>query len=169
MAQLINLTLLVMMLLFLHRFAHSNIQSPQHLTHVALSVSLSRALHAREYLVQVAKQFEALKNSNNRRDYFVVQDCLKQIDDSVDELGHSIKELERLSKIPTTLINDDVLWHINNVETWMSTTLTDARTCVDYFPGHRISKMKALIRAKVLNVAQVTSNALALFPRYAAN
>ncbi|KAK4285006.1 hypothetical protein QN277_001759 [Acacia crassicarpa] len=152
----------------LHRFVSSNIQSPEHLTHVALSMSLSRALHTREYLVQLAKQFEALTNSNNRRDYFVVQDCFKQIDDSVDELGHSIKELERLNKIPTTLINDDVLWHISNVETWMSTALTDASTCVDYFPGRRMSKMKAAIRGKVLNVAQVTSNALALFHRYAA-
>ncbi|KAI9108258.1 hypothetical protein K1719_020741 [Acacia pycnantha] len=152
----------------LHRFANSNIQSPQHLTHVALAVSLSGALHTREYLVQVAKQFEALKNSKNRRDYFVVQDCLTQISDSVDELGHSIKELERLNKIPTTLINDDVLWHISNVETWMSTALTDASTCVYYFPGHRMNKTKAEIKGKVLNVAQVTSNALALFHRYAA-
>ncbi|KAI9108217.1 hypothetical protein K1719_020700 [Acacia pycnantha] len=152
----------------LHRFVSSNIQSPEHLTHVALSVSLSRALHTRQYLVQVAKQFEALNNSNNRRDFFVMKDCLKQIDDGVDELGHSIKELERLNKIPTTLINDDVLWHISNVETWMSTALTDASTCVDYFPGQRMSKMKAAIRGKVLNVEQVTSNALALFHRYAA-
>ncbi|KAK4285009.1 hypothetical protein QN277_001762 [Acacia crassicarpa] len=152
---------------YLYKFANSNIQSPEQLTNVALSVSLSRTLHTRDYLQQVAKQFEALKNSNNPRDYFVLQDCLKQIDDSVDELGHSIRELERLNKIPSTSINDDVLWHISNVETWVSTALTDASTCVDYFPGHRMSKMKAAIRGKVLNIKQVTSNALALFHRYA--
>ncbi|XP_028802715.1 pectinesterase inhibitor 9-like [Neltuma alba] len=151
----------------LYKFANSNIQSPQHLTHVALSVSLSRALHTRDYLLRVAKQFKAIKNSNNSRDYVVLQDCLKQIDDSVDQLGLSIKELGRLKKIPNTFINDGVLWHISNVETWVSTALTDASTCVDYFPGHRMSKMKATIRGKVLNVAQVTSNALALFQRYA--
>ncbi|XP_028801570.1 pectinesterase inhibitor 9-like [Neltuma alba] len=152
----------------LYKFAKSNIQSPQHLAHVALSVSFSRALYTRDYLLQVGKQFKALKNSNNRRDYVVLQDCLKQINDSVDQLGFSIKELERLNKIPNTLINDGVLWHISNVETWVSTALTDARTCVDYFPGHRMSKMKATIRGKVLNVAQVTSNALAIFHKYAA-
>ncbi|XP_054814359.1 21 kDa protein-like [Prosopis cineraria] len=152
----------------LYKFANSNIQNPQHLTHVALSVSLSRAQYTRDYLLQVAKQFKALKNRNdNGRDYFVLQDCLKQINDSVDQLGLSIKELERFNKIPSTKINDGVLWHISNVETWVSTALTDASTCVDYFPGHRMSKMKATIRGKVLNVAQVTSNALGLFHRYA--
>ncbi|KAI9108249.1 hypothetical protein K1719_020732 [Acacia pycnantha] len=148
---------------YLYKFANLNIQSPEHLTHVALSVSLSRTLHTRDYLEQMAKQFETLKNSNKRRDYFALQDCLTQINDSVDELGHSIRELERLNKIPTTSISDDVLWHISNVETWMSTALTDASTCADYFGGHRMSKMKG----QVLNVAQVTSNALALFHRYA--
>ncbi|KAI9108215.1 hypothetical protein K1719_020698 [Acacia pycnantha] len=152
---------------YLYKFANSSSQSPEQLTHVALSVSLSRTLQTRDYLQQVAKQFEALKNSNIPRDYFVLQDCLKQIGDSVDELGHSIRELERLNKIPSTSINDDVLWHISNVETWVSTALTDASTCVDYFPGHRMSKMKAAIRGQVLNVQQITSNALALFHRYA--
>ncbi|XP_054814414.1 pectinesterase inhibitor 9-like [Prosopis cineraria] len=150
----------------LYKFANSNIQSPQQLAHVALSVSLSRALYTRDYLLQVARQFKAFESSN-RRDYFVLQDCVKQINDSVDQLGLSIKELERLNKIPSTEINDGVLWHISNVETWVSTALTDASTCVDYFPGHRMSKMKAKIRGKVLNVAQVTSNALGLFQRYA--
>ncbi|XP_054814684.1 pectinesterase inhibitor 9-like [Prosopis cineraria] len=153
----------------LYKYSNSKIQSPQELAHVALSVSLSRALYTRDYLMQVAKQFKALKNRNNNRsrDYFVLQDCLKQINDSVYQLGLSIKELERLNKIPSTMIRDGVLWHMSNVETWVSTALTDASTCVDYFPAHRMSKMKAAIRGKVLNVAQVTSNALALFHRYA--
>ncbi|KAI9074451.1 hypothetical protein K1719_043570 [Acacia pycnantha] len=91
------------------------------------------------------------------------------MDDSVDELGHSLKELERSNEIPTTSINDDVLLGlISNVGTWVSTPLTDASTCVDYFLGHRMSRMKAAIRGQVLNVAQVTSDTLALFHRYAA-
>ena len=152
---------------YLYKFVYSNIQSPAHLTHLALSVSLTRTIQTKNYLQHVAKQFDALKNSRNSRDYYDMQDCLTQINDSADELGNSIKELERLNKIHTSLINDNVLWHISNVETWVSTALTDASTCVDYFPGHRMSKMKAAIRGKVLNAEQVTSNALALFHRYA--
>ncbi|PPS12801.1 hypothetical protein GOBAR_AA07854 [Gossypium barbadense] len=41
-------------------------------------------------------------------------------------------------------------------------------TALTEFPGQRMSKMKATIKSKVLNVAQLTSNALALFHRYAA-
>jgi hypothetical protein len=46
--------------------------------------------------------------------------------------------------------------------------MTDASTCVDELPGKDMNKLKAVIKAKVLNVAQTASNALALFQRYAA-
>jgi hypothetical protein len=61
------------------------------------------------------------------------------------------------------------LWHISNVETWVSTALTDASSCVQSFPGHRMSKRVATIKIKAKNVAEVTSNALALFHSYASS
>ncbi|KAI4354844.1 hypothetical protein L6164_003675 [Bauhinia variegata] len=147
----------------LAKFANTNytIETPQQLAHVALSVSLSRSLYTRAYLLKVAKEFKAVKNGI---EYQIIQDCLRQINDSVDQLGLSIKELRRLNRNSNV---DDVLWHISNVETWVSTALTDASTCVGSFPGHRMSKTKAAIKVKALNVAQVTSNALALFHKYA--
>uniref|UniRef100_M0ZLA2 Invertase/pectin methylesterase inhibitor family protein n=1 Tax=Solanum tuberosum TaxID=4113 RepID=M0ZLA2_SOLTU len=63
-------------------------------------------------------------------------------------------------------------WHQSNVQTWLSTVLTDAYTCMEGMNnlGHASmgGKMKAMIKAKVLNVAQVTSNALGLFNGFAA-
>ncbi|XP_019463180.1 PREDICTED: 21 kDa protein-like [Lupinus angustifolius] len=142
---------------------YSTIDGPHHLAQVALSVSLSRALHTRGYLMKLAKELKTIKN---KRDYLTVKDCANQISDSVDQLSQAIKELSRCSQRGST-INDDSLWHISNVETWVSTALTDASSCVYSFTGIRMSKRMAAIKVKAQNVAEVTSNALALFRRYA--
>ncbi|KAK7260196.1 hypothetical protein RIF29_26037 [Crotalaria pallida] len=142
---------------------YSTMDGPNHLAHVALSVSLSRALNTRDYLLKVAKELKTIKKDKK---YQTVQDCANQISDSVDQLSQAIKELRRLSQ-RSSAINDDVLWHISNVETWVSTALTDASSCVYSFTGHRMSKRMAAIKVKAQNVAEVTSNALALFHRYA--
>ncbi|KAE9610757.1 hypothetical protein Lal_00021253 [Lupinus albus] len=142
---------------------YSTIDGPHHLAHVALSVSLSRALHTRGYLFKLAKELKTIKN---KREYLTVKDCANQITDSVDQISQAIKELSRFSQHGST-INDGMLWHISNVETWVSTALTDASSCVDSFSGVRMSKRMAAIKVKAQNVAEVTSNALALFGKYA--
>ncbi|XP_058729276.1 pectinesterase inhibitor 9-like [Vicia villosa] len=149
----------------LNKFSHSTINGPQHLAQLALSVSLSRALQTRVYLLDAAKELETIDH-NNKRMYLTVQDCVNQINDSVDQLTQAIKELKKLNQF-NTIINDKVLWHISNVETWVSTALTDASSCVQSFPGHRMSKRVATIKVRAKNVAEVTSNALALFNSYA--
>ncbi|XP_058732820.1 pectinesterase inhibitor 9-like [Vicia villosa] len=149
----------------LNKFSHSTINGPQHLAQLALSVSLSKALQTRAYLLNVAKELKTIDH-NNKRMHLTVQDCVNQISDSVDQLTQAIKELKRFNQF-NTIINDKVLWHISNVETWVSTALTDASSCVESFSGHRISKRVATIKVRAKNVAEVTSNALALFHSYA--
>ncbi|KAL5073229.1 hypothetical protein RYX36_012213 [Vicia faba] len=149
----------------LNKFSHSTVKGPQHLAQLALSVSLSRALQTRVYLLNVAKELKTTDH-NNKRIYLTVQDCVNQINDSVDQLSQAIKEIKRLNQF-STIINDKVLWHISNVETWVSTALTDASSCVQSFPGRRMSKRVATIKVRAKNVAEVTSNALALFQSYA--
>ncbi|KAE8677431.1 ARM repeat superfamily protein, D,CHO [Hibiscus syriacus] len=143
---------------------HINSTTPnlQQLARTALTMSLYRARYTRSYLVNVAKDLRAMKS----KEYRLVRDCLLQIDDSVNQLSQSIRELQRLD--PKAKMTDDIFWHIDNVDSWVSAALTDASSCVDEFPGHRMSKMKATIKSKVLNVAQLTSNALALFHQYSA-
>ncbi|OIW17670.1 hypothetical protein TanjilG_29020 [Lupinus angustifolius] len=109
---------------------------------------------------------EELITMKKDKEYLTVQDCVNQINDSVDQLSQAIKELRRFNQLGST-INDNMLWHISNVETWVSTALTDASSCVYSFSGHRMSKRMASIKVKAQNVAEVTSNALALFHRYA--
>lgn len=141
----------------------TTIQSPEQLAQVALSVSLYRAQYTRGYMLKVAKELESSKAKGYY--YQAVKDCLAEINDSVDQLSQSIRELRRLGQVT---VANDIFWHVSNVETWVSAALTDASTCLDEFPGHNMGKLKATIKGKVLNVAQVTSNALALFHRYAA-
>ncbi|KAK8711197.1 hypothetical protein V6N13_146487 [Hibiscus sabdariffa] len=147
---------------YLARYANSSIRNEQQLAQVALTISLYKARHTRSYMLKVAEELESIK----AKEYPAVRDCLEQIEDSVNQLGQSIRELRRCS--PETGITDDIFWHIDNVDTWISAALTDASNCVDEFPGRRMSKLKATIKVKVTNVAQLTSNALALFHRYAA-
>lgn len=142
--------------------ANATIKTPKQLAQVALSASLNRALYTRAYLLKVAKELQAIK----AKEYQAVKDCLEQINDSVDQLSQSIKELRSLDL--EGHVGGDFFWHISNVETWVSAALTDASTCADAFPGRRMSKLKATIKGKVLNVAQTASNALALFHRFAA-
>ncbi|CAL0329626.1 unnamed protein product [Lupinus luteus] len=134
-----------------------------HLAHIALSVSLSRALHTRGYLLKISNELNAMKKD---KEYLTVQDCTNQTNDSVDQLSQALKELRRFNKHGST-VNDNMLWHISNIETWASTASTDASSCVYSFSGHRMSKRMASIKDKAQNVAKVTSNALALFRRYA--
>lgn len=113
--------------------------------------------------MKVAKQLKAI----NATEYQTVEDCKQQIDSGIEQLGQSIKEIRRLGNARNA-VTDDSFTRIDNVETWVSSALTDASDCVAQFPVRNMSKLKATIKGKVLNVAQVTSNALALFHRYAA-
>ncbi|XP_011034043.1 PREDICTED: 21 kDa protein-like [Populus euphratica] len=141
----------------------TTIRTPQQLAQAALSVSLYKALQTRTFMLKVVKGLKARKS----KDYQAVKDCLDQIGNSVDQLTQSVRELHRLERTDAEG-GDNVFWHISNVETFVSSAMTDASTCLDGFPGRNMDKSRAMIKAKVLNVAQTASNALALFHRYAA-
>ncbi|KAG8390785.1 hypothetical protein BUALT_Bualt01G0119500 [Buddleja alternifolia] len=133
--------------------------SHRQLAQVALKVSLVRAESTQSYLMDVAKEL----NQTKAKDYEAVKECLDQINDGVEQLTNCINETQNIKENATS---GQFPWHASNVQTWMSTTLTDTRLCIDGFSGRAIgSKKKAIIKAKVLNLEQVTSNALALFNR----
>ena len=122
-------------------FAHSTTHTPEQLAQVALKVSLVRARYARAYITKVAQDLRLKKT----KDYQAVHDCLEQINDGVDQLTNSVKELGRMSIATET----DFFWHQSNVNSWMSTAVTEALTCMDGISGHAMgSKVKATIRAK---------------------
>ncbi|XWS60077.1 hypothetical protein CRYUN_Cryun07bG0003200 [Craigia yunnanensis] len=134
-------------------------QSPRQLAQAALSVSLDRAKSTQEFVTKM-KKFKGLK----KREYEAIKDCIEELSESVDRLSKSVQELKHMGQAK----GQDFLWHVSNVETWVSAALTDENTCVDGFAGRGMDgKMKASIRGHVINVAQVTSNALSLVNQFA--
>ncbi|KAL1213563.1 Pectinesterase inhibitor 9 [Cardamine amara subsp. amara] len=138
-------------------------QNPRDLARFALKASLFRAKYTKTFLLKEVKNLETLKPHS----YALIHDCLTQIRDSVNQLSLAIAELDRVNRIGRKS-QEDLDWHINNLQTWTSTALTDAETCVSQFPGRRMSKLKATIKGKVKNVEETTSNALAFIEHYAA-
>lgn len=125
----------------------------------ALSVSLSRARSAAVFSSKLTK-VRGLKP----REHLAVRDCIENMADSVDILSHSVQELGHTG----TAVSQDFMWHMSNVQTWVSAALTDENTCLDGFAGRVMEgKVKDAVRRRVIDVAQVTSNALALINRFA--
>ncbi|KAK8656179.1 hypothetical protein V6N13_108736 [Hibiscus sabdariffa] len=140
-------------------FAPSIQQSPRQLAETALSVSLDRARDTQAFVSKM-KKFRGLK----KREYEAIQDCMEEMSEGVDRLSKSVQELKHMGEGK----GQDFLWHVSNVETWASAALTDENTCFDGFAGKGMDgKIKASIRARVINVAQVTSNALSLVNQFA--
>ncbi|XP_058721951.1 21 kDa protein-like [Vicia villosa] len=135
-------------------------QDPHQLVQTALSLSLNRTQTTKAF-VRKCKYFKNLKP----RVYGAIHDCVEVMSDGVDRLSSSLEEL-KLCKIN----GQDFNWHISNVETWVSSALTDGSTCSDGFGGKALDgRIKNSIRSRIVDVAQVTSNALALINQYAAN
>ncbi|KAA8533842.1 hypothetical protein F0562_031359 [Nyssa sinensis] len=135
-------------------------KSPRQLAQTALSVSLTRAESTKTFVTKLTK-FKGLK----AREYQAIKDCLEEMNDTVDRLSQSVRELKNLGKAR----GPDFLWHMSNVQTWVSAALTDGNTCMEGFAGRKLDgRIKSSIRARVTNVAQVTSNALALVNQFAA-
>ncbi|KAJ6943295.1 21 kDa protein-like [Populus alba x Populus x berolinensis] len=98
------------------------------------------------------------------REYQAAKDCIENMVDSVDRLSQSVRELGHTGRA----VGRDFLWHVSNVQTWVSAALTDENTCLDGFAGHLMDgNVKVAIKRRINNVAQVTSNALALVDRFA--
>ena len=95
-----------------------------------------------------------------------MKDCMEEVGDTVDRLNKSVEELKRVSGSK----KKDFLWHISNVETWVSAAMTDENTCSDGFAGTALNgRIKSSVRARIVDVTRVISNALSLINKYAEN
>ena len=130
--------------------------SPEVLTATALNVTLAAAKSTSALFLNLS-QSHGLKP----REIGAMKDCLEVLSDSVNELRESIAEMGKLN-------GSDFQDIMNDIETWVSAALTDETTCTDGFQGKATNgNVKTLVRGRIVNVAQLTSNALALINRYA--
>ncbi|XP_058104601.1 21 kDa protein-like [Magnolia sinica] len=140
-------------------YANSIQQSPRQLAQAALSVSLARARSASAFVSKLSRS-----NGMQPRDLAAMKDCVENMGDSVDRISQSIRELGRVGRSGSGSFQ----WHVSNVQTWVSAALTDENTCVDGLAGPaKDGNLKAAVKGRVVHVAQVTSNALALVNRFA--
>ncbi|OWM71841.1 pectinesterase inhibitor 9-like [Punica granatum] len=135
-------------------------RNDRHLAQAALLVSLSRARSSDSFFSRLARS-----RGLGPWDHRAVRDCVENLRDTVDQLAQSMRELGRAGREA----GQDFEWHMSNVQTWVSAALTDEDTCMDGFSGHAYGnkRLKAVVRRRVVGVAQVTSNALALVNRFA--
>ncbi|XP_021768409.1 pectinesterase inhibitor 9-like [Chenopodium quinoa] len=134
-------------------------RSHRQLALTALAVSLSKARSTARFVSRI-KNAKGIKH----REFEAVKDCIDTMSDGVDQLTRSFEELANLGYTN----GEDFMWHMNNVQTWVSTALTDESTCVDGLSdGHtKGGKVKGVVQKRVNSVAQLTSNALALVNRF---
>jgi len=97
----------------------------------------------------------------NPREAAAMKDCVEVLSDSVDELRRSIDEMSHIRTSNFELT-------ISDVQTWVSAALTDQNTCTDGFQEiNATDNVKTLVRGSIVQVAQLTSNALALINKLA--
>ncbi|KAG1359076.1 pectinesterase inhibitor 9 [Cocos nucifera] len=142
----------------LSAYAPSVRRSPRELARAALTVSADRARSASTY---VARFSAGGNKAIKAREAGAIRDCLENMADSVDRLRQSAQELGRLGRPGSA----GFMWHLSNVQTWSSAALTDENTCLDSLSQNGSRTARETIRKKVVEVAQLTCNALALVNR----
>ncbi|MBA0786885.1 hypothetical protein Gotri_027361 [Gossypium trilobum] len=130
--------------------------SPQLIAHAALNVTLSTAKSTSALMAKLATS-QGLKPT----EVGAMQDCVEELEDTIDELRKSISEMGQLKGSNFGLM-------INDIQTWVSAALTDENTCADGFGGKNMNgSVKTAVRSKIVTIAHLTSNALALVNSYA--
>ncbi|XP_072957114.1 pectinesterase inhibitor 9-like [Typha angustifolia] len=135
--------------------------SPRQLAHLALTVSADRARSASAFVGRMAAAPGPGPKPVRSREVGAVRDCVETMRDSVDRLRSSIREMGRMGRARSPRFQ----WALSNVQTWVSGALTDETTCLDGLSRGVSPAVRSAIRGKVVEVAQVTSNALALVNR----
>lgn len=107
------------------------------------------------------------------RDAEALSDCVEELRDSVEELKRSIEEMGVGFRKKENNGTSEFGLRMSDIETWVSAALTDEDTCVDGFSekfmngSSSSSEIKSTVRGHIMNVAHMTSNALALVNHYA--
>ncbi|CAG7871368.1 unnamed protein product [Brassica rapa] len=126
------------------------------MAHAALNITLASAKATSAMMVRVSSS-SRLKP----REVSAMRDCVEELGDTLEELRKSIGEMGQLSGS-----NYEV--YMNDIQTWVSAALTDEYTCSDGFEGDEMNgKVKVLVRGRILIIAHLTSNALALINHFA--
>ncbi|CAL5194472.1 unnamed protein product [Lathyrus oleraceus] len=138
----------------LAQFSNTAGRTPSKWARVGVSVTISEVKNVRAYLTKLKTRGD-MKGRNK----VALSDCIETFGYALDELHKSLGVLRRLSKKTFST-------QMGDLNTWISSALTDEDTCLDGFEGENERQIK-LLRNKVQNVSYITSNALALVNKLA--
>nr|XP_043627425.1 pectinesterase inhibitor 11-like [Erigeron canadensis] len=143
----------------LSNFANSIQGNDQQLAKAAIAVSLNNAKSAVAYLSKMSATSK-LKPSESQ----ALKDCVSSMNICVASLTQSVQELGKMGQFK----GQNFVWHMSNVQTWVSSALTNQNTCTGgFFDRSMNGHVKDAVNKKISSVAQITSNALALVNGFA--
>ncbi|KAE8022403.1 hypothetical protein FH972_008205 [Carpinus fangiana] len=137
---------------------HANLiqTSPRILASTALNVTLKSVRSTCSVMVELSKS-----RGMSHRELGAMKDCVEVLGDAVDQLQRSIGEMGKLK-------GSNFQMFMSDIQTWVSAALTNEDTCTEGFAGNAMNgKVKTIVRGRIVNVAQLTSNALALVNQFA--
>ena len=135
----------------LSSYASTIQRSPMQLAHTSLSVTLDSARAS-----STALKGMCAAGGMSHGAAAAMKDCMDTMKQSVEELKGSMHAMDNMK-------GKNFAFQLNNIQTWVSAALTDDSTCMDEFSSRTMDgKLKTAVRSHVLNVAQMTSNSLAL-------
>uniref|UniRef100_A0A7N0TSS5 Pectinesterase inhibitor domain-containing protein n=1 Tax=Kalanchoe fedtschenkoi TaxID=63787 RepID=A0A7N0TSS5_KALFE len=134
----------------------------------ALTISLNATASASKTVRRISKQN---RDKLSKREASAVADCVETVQDAVEELQDSMAAMRDLE-------GPEFRFKVSNIQTWVSAALTDDNTCMEGIDEDRVSpsspstatgrdgeEVKRMIRSEIVNVAVITSVALALLSK----
>ncbi|XP_019431048.1 PREDICTED: 21 kDa protein-like [Lupinus angustifolius] len=134
---------------YLSPYASKIEADPMKLCNTSLSLALKATKRASSTISEILKM-------TNLTDIVkaVIKDCLDNVKTSMGQLQDSLAAMGQLDGI-------DKEFQISNIQTWMSSSITDDQTCSDELDEMNLdATIRDQIRKVVLNAAMVNSNAL---------
>lgn len=136
-------------------------RSPRQLAKAALLVTANRASAASASIKSISAGGK-YPTEHRSQGGGAVRDCVETLNDSVQRLRQSVKEMDRMGGSGSGSFK----WHLSNAQTWVSAALTDENTCIDSLSQDKSTAgVRAKIQQQIVGVQQLTSNALALVNR----
>ncbi|XP_023756045.1 pectinesterase inhibitor 9 [Lactuca sativa] len=143
----------------LSSYAGSIQGSDQQLAKAAIAVSLNNAKSAAALVSKLAATSKL-----KPQEYQALKDCVNNMASCVTSLTQSVQKLRKMGQFKGK--NFD--WHMNSLQTWVSSALTHQNTCAGGFSDSSMNgKVKDVLNKKMTSVTQITSNALALVNGFA--
>ncbi|KAK9059246.1 hypothetical protein SSX86_021865 [Deinandra increscens subsp. villosa] len=143
----------------LSNYASSIQGNDQQLAKAAIAVSLNNAKSAATYVSKLAGTSN-IKPMESQ----ALKDCVGSMTSCVASLTQSAQELGKMAQFK----GQNFVWHMSNVQTWVSSALTNQNNCIGGFSDRSMNgHLKDDINKKMGSVSEVTSNALALVNSFA--